>query len=100
MMKDFEKAKTLGIKAYQKELNEKTDILNVLLSNYNDGRRTKFFCIAVNLLELKDIKSVLKQIEKETQSTELTIKEKAKIAVHLFETTAEKRTITLKLIKA
>ena len=63
MMKDFEKVKAIGIKAYQKELNEKINILNVLLDNYNNGRRTNFFCIAVNLLELNDTKIVMKQIE-------------------------------------
>ena len=100
MMKDFEKANAIGIKAYQKELNEKIDILNTLLSNYNDGRRTNFFCIAVNLLELKDIKNVMKQIEKETKLKEINIKEKAKIAVNLFETMAKKQNIKLELIKA
>jgi len=100
MMKDFEKAKTIGIKVYQKELNKKIDILNTLLSNYNDGRRTNFFCIAINLFELKDIKKVMKQIEKGTKSKELNIKEKSKIAVNLFETMAEKQNIKLELIKA
>jgi len=100
MMKDFEKTKTIGIKAYQKELNEKIDILNILLSNYNDGRRTNFFCIAINLLKLKDIKNVMKQIEKEIKSKEIIIKEKAKIAVNLFKAMAEKQSIKLELIKA
>jgi len=100
MMKDFEKAKTIGIKAYQKELDEKIGILNTLLSHYNNGRRANFFCIAVNLLELEDIKNVMKQIEEETKSKEINIKEKSKTAASLFETMAEKRNITLELIKA
>jgi hypothetical protein len=99
MMKDFEKAKNTGIEAYQKELNEKMDILNVLLQNYNDGRRKNFFCIAVNLLDIKDIKSVLKQIEKETKSKDISKKEKSAIAVNLFNIMAEKRNVKLELIK-
>ena len=99
MMRDFEKAKTNGIKVYQKELNEKIKILNVLLTNYNNGRQTNLFCIAVNLLELNDIKIVLKQIVKEVKLKELGIKEKSKIAVNLFKIMAEKRNIKLELIQ-
>jgi len=99
MMKDFEKAKTFGIKVYKKELEEKVAILNDLLVNYNDGRRKSFFCIAVNLLELTDVKNVLQQIKNETKSDDLTIKEKSSIAVKLFETIAKERNILLKLRK-
>jgi len=99
MMKDFKKAKTNGITVYKKELNEKIKILEVLLANYNDGRRKSFFCIAVNLLELSDVKSVLKQIKKETRADGLTIKEKSMIAVGLFEAIAKERNIVLKLNK-
>jgi len=31
--------------------------------NYDDGRRKSFFCIAVNLLDLQDLKSVMEQTE-------------------------------------
>jgi len=99
MMKDSEKAKTLGISVYKKELNEKVKILENLLTNYNDGRRKSFFCLAVNLLELNDVKNVLKQIKKETKSDDLTIKEKSSIAVELFETIAKEKNIILKLRK-
>jgi hypothetical protein len=99
MIHDFEKAKNIGIKAYQKELTEKIDILIFLLQNYNDGRRKNFFCIAVNLLELKDIRSVMKKIEMATKSEDLSIKEKSVIAVGLFNVMAEKRSIKLELIK-
>ncbi|MCL2186684.1 MAG: hypothetical protein FWB86_12665 [Treponema sp.] len=98
-MKDFEKAKTNGIEAYQKELNEKKEILKVLLQNYNNGRQTNFFCIAVNLLELKDIKIVMKQIEKETNFKDLDIKEKSKITKNLFKIMAKKQNIKLELIQ-
>jgi len=99
MMKDFEKAKKLGIKAYQKELDEKIGILNTLLKNYNNGRRKNFFCIAVNLLELKDIRSAMKQIEKEAKLKDLSIKEKSAIAVNIFETMAKEREIKIELTK-
>ncbi|MCL2722054.1 MAG: DUF3795 domain-containing protein [Treponema sp.] len=99
MMKDFEKAKNIGIKAYKKELDEKINILKYLLANYNDGRRKSFFCIAVNLLGLNDIKCVLIQLKKETKSVDLTMKEKSLIAVRMFEEIAAEKNILLKLRK-
>jgi hypothetical protein len=98
-MKDFEKVKNNGIKAYQKELDEKIKILNNLLDNYNDGKRKNFFCLSVNLLELEDVKTVIKQLQDEVKNNELDIKEKALIAVKLFEAMASERKIILKLNK-
>ncbi|WP_340148055.1 DUF3795 domain-containing protein [Amedibacterium intestinale] len=53
--KDLKKAQRIGIKQYNLEQKEKIQILSYLLSNYNDGRRKNFFCIAVNLLEVSFI---------------------------------------------
>jgi len=97
-IKDFEKVKKIGIDAYKSELDEKIKILLFLLDNYNDGRRKSFFSLAVNLLELKDIKSVMEQLTDKTES-DYTIKEKAALAVDLFNTMAAKRNIVLKLNK-
>lgn len=98
-LKDLEKAGEIGIDSYQAELIEKMEILQYLLANYNDGRRKSFFCLAVNLLELPDIKSVVEKIIPATCSEELTLKEKATLAVGLFNTMAAKRNIVLKLNK-
>ncbi|MFN1908018.1 hypothetical protein ACK2FV_00010 [Clostridioides difficile] len=46
---DLERAKNMGIEQYNHEQQEKAQILSYLLSNYNDGRRKTFFCVAVNL---------------------------------------------------
>ena len=99
MMKDFEKAKNIGINEYKKELTEKIKILNDLLMNYNDGRRKNLFCIAVNILEMNDVKNVMKQIKKETKLNDFSIKEKSNIAVKLFEKIAKEKGIMLKLNK-
>jgi len=98
LLQDMEKAKQIGMEAYSAELNEKIGILEKLLENYNDGRRKSFYCLAVNLLELRDIKSVIEQLEKESCANE-TLKEKAKIAVKLFDEVAEQKSISLKLRK-
>jgi hypothetical protein len=98
-LKDLEKVRKIGIERYKTELDEKITILKNLLANYNDGRRKSFFCIAVNLLEQQDIKSVMEQIATEEESCNLTLKEKAAVAANLFQTMAEKRNIILKLNK-
>lgn len=95
---DMEKAEALGIDAYKKELSEKIHILETLLTDYDDGRRKGFFCLAVNLLELQDVRYVMKQISSQTQPKR-SVKVKAAMAVQLFQSVAEKRNLTLKLRK-
>ena len=96
--KDFEKFKSIGIDAYRAEMDEKMNILETLLNNYNDGRRKSFFCAAVNLLDLRDIKSVMKRIAAETKP-DSTLKERAAVAASLFNEMADKKAVSLKLRK-
>lgn len=97
-LKDLDKANRIGIDAYKIELKEKVKILEHLLEDYDDGRRKSFFCIAINLLELEDIKSVMEQISDEIRPNN-TKKEKAAIAVGLFKEKADERKVLLKLRK-
>jgi len=94
----MEKAKNIGTTAYEAELNEKIKILKHLLENYNDGRKKSLFCLAVNLLDLQDLNAIMKQLAG-TTATETPIKEKAATAAKLFNESAEKKGITLKLRK-
>ena len=96
--KDLEKAKQLGMEAYQAELDEKMEILEHLLENYDDGRRKGLFCIAVNLLELKDVRTVKDRIAAEA-GPEVPLKTRAATAARLFEEMAVEREISLKLRK-
>ena len=95
---DFDKVKNIGLDVYEAELNIKVELLKGLLMNYDDGRRKSFFCIAVNLLDLQDLKSVIEQTEDEMKPDD-TLKEKSTTAVRLFQTMAEKRDILLQLRK-
>jgi hypothetical protein len=94
----MEKAKRVGMDAYKTELDEKIDLLVTLLKCLDDGRRKGFFCLAVNLLDLHDVKSVIERIAEET-TPDMSLKEKAKTAARLFEETAKQRGISLKLRK-
>ena len=96
---DMEKAKQIGLEAYKSELDEKIGFLEILLKNYDDGRRKSFYCLALNLLELSDIKAIMEQIEDKTNPDD-PVKEKAKAAMQLFQTIANKQNILLKLRKA
>lgn len=98
MLADLEKAKNIGVSSYCSQLEEKTAILQMLLAQYNDGRRKSFFCLAVNLLDLADIRCVLDQLSAEAAAM-TTLKEKAALAVNLFQAMAKKRDIILKLNK-
>jgi len=94
----MEKAKRIGMDSYKADLNEKIAILENLLSNYNDNRRKGYFCLAVNLLDLQDIRSVMERLECDDFS-KATMKQKATAAVELFEDVALQRGVSIKLRK-
>ena len=96
---DLRKAMRIGIENYNAEQKEKAEILRILLSDYNDGRRKSFYCAAVNLLDLTDIKNIMKQITENGTSAGLTVKERCSYAAGLFERTAREKNIELKLRK-
>ena len=96
---DLEKARCFGIEAYNVEQVEKAKILDFLLSNYNDGRKKTLFCVAVNLLDLQDLKAALLEIECKPDMKTLTLKEKSAFVENLLQTAASNKNIELKLHK-
>nr|WP_325298419.1 DUF3795 domain-containing protein [uncultured Dysosmobacter sp.] len=96
---DLEKAKRIGIDAYCAEQAEKSELLNFLLSNYNDGRRKNLFCIAVNLLDTAEIKRILRQLSAHTELNSAALKEKAAYAAALFQDAANQHGMEWKLRK-
>lgn len=96
---DLERAQSIGIEQYNLEQQEKAQILSYLLSNYNDGRRKNFFCVAVNLLELYELQEAINQIKTNRELSVLPIKEKSLYVVNIFQKIADKRGLCLKLNK-
>lgn len=96
---DMEKARAIGPEAYQQEQKEKVAILNELLVNYNDGRRKTFFCVAVNLLELPELREALAGIRENPDLPGWTDKEKSRYAVEALQRIADGRGLELKLRK-
>lgn len=97
--KDLKKRDEVGTEEYQKEQKEKIDILKWLRQNYNDGRKKSFFCLAVNLLELQDLRTVKQKISLDEEINGLSVKEKAVCVKKLLEDMADERQVILKLRK-
>ena len=88
--------KEVGVEAYNSEQRQKLEILELLLEGYNDGRRKGFFCLAVNLLDLEDLKTVMEHLAEEKQLESFTLKEKSAFAVRQLQSIAEQRGVVLK----
>ena len=99
VISDFAKANRGGIANYKSELDEKVDILEFLFNTYNDGRRKNFYCIAVNLLELTDVKDVVAEINSKISKQDIDTKNKIDQIISLFKAKAKKANIELKLRK-
>jgi hypothetical protein len=69
------KAKEIGIDAYLAEQRTKKEILTRFLEYYDDGTREVFFCLAVNMMEVADLRAILSSMD--SQSSTLSIREKA-----------------------
>lgn len=93
--KDVEKAKRIGIEAYREEQQEKKKILDKLLEKYDGGQQNVFFCLAVNILELADLKETMEQIESAVRGMEPS--KKTEFVVQQLHACAEKRNLFLEL---
>lgn len=92
----MQKAKEIGIDAYHVEQREKKKILNQLLEAYDDGSKADFFCLVVNLLELKDLTEMLETADERTRG--LSKREKAAFMAEQLKSLADRdrEKITLK----
>ena len=84
------------LEACHSRLREKEAILAFLLERCNDGRRKSFYCLAVNRLELEDLRPILAQLSQDAPTDPKT---RAGAAVQALQEAAERRGIELKLRK-
>lgn len=99
VISNFQKADSEGIDKYKRELNEKIRILEFLKDNYNDGKRKNFYCIAVDLLGLSDLKEIMERINNIISKQNITHKEKIELIISIFKDKANNKNIDLKLRK-
>lgn len=62
--KDMEKAKRIGIEAYNAEQLEKKTLLDRMLAEYDDGFHDVFFCLAANMLAVSDLTDALAESDR------------------------------------
>ena len=93
---DIKKVKKIGIEKYSHILKRKQEILHFLLSNYNNGRKKTFFCVAINLLELEEIEYVIAKL-KNNKIDQLDLEERCNYAVNLFQEIAVQKNLEFKL---
>ncbi len=93
---DIEKARRIGIDAYNGEQIEKAELLKELLERFNDGRKKTFFCLAVNLLEVEDIKAAITHASEIYPREEMS-KERSSYVTSLLEKIAAEKGISLKM---
>ena len=98
-LSDIQRAREIGIDAYDKEQTRKSEILHTLLAEYNDGRRKSFYCVAVNLLPLTRIEKIMEQIANQPALDTLPMKIKAAYVISLFENDASQEGLVLSLRK-
>ena len=94
---DLERLAEIGEEAYRAEQREKIGILCFLLEGFNDGRRKSFFAVAVNLLELPELREIVRQLTEEPDG--LPLKEKSSRAAGLLRQAAEAQGVILTLRK-
>lgn len=93
---DLEKAKRIGIGAYNEEQKKKMQILDNLLTHFNDGRKKTLFCQAANLLSLEDLNEISLPLD---DSPNITLKEKSTLVAEQIKELAKIKGINLKLRK-
>ena len=69
------------------------------MSHYNDGRRKNLFCVAVNLLTIKEIENILQTVKSDKDFQSMGKKEQASVIAKLLRDIAVPKGIELKLRK-
>ncbi len=87
------------LEAYRRDLDEKVALLRVILRDFDDGRRKGFYCLAVNLLPLEDVRTIVEEARRAGSGRAETPREKAERVVESFRARAKKAGIELALRK-
>ncbi len=90
-LRDMEKARAMGPEAYGREQEAKAELLRYLLARYQDGRKKTLYCVAVNLLELPELRRALEQAEQAAEE------ERPERLAQALRQAAQERGLALKL---
>ncbi len=95
-VQDMQKAQQIGISAYMANLHEKANNLHILLDTCNDGRKKTLFCVAANVLDVEDMRSIMLRLD---NTHALPLKERAILASNLLKEAANAKGVELVLRK-
>lgn len=95
---DFQYMKRIGLQSYLEELQEKEQMISLLLQEYNDGRHKSFYCTAINLLDIADCRNVMKKIA-DLVRDDMSVKGKATCIEVCLKQIADDKGVDLRLHK-
>ncbi len=86
-----------GIEEFERLQKIREETLKEMLLDFDEGRSKSYYCIAASVLEIEDLKKVLKEAKEKSRGLE--IKEKSKVLHSLIDTVARRKNHFLKLRK-
>jgi len=86
-----------GINEFENIQKVREHLLKEMLRYFNEGRSKSYYCIAATMLDIEELKEVLKRAKKESDG--LNIKSKSKILHSIIDDLAGKKEYYLKLRK-
>ncbi|MFX4263637.1 DUF3795 domain-containing protein [Pelotomaculum propionicicum] len=86
-----------GFEEYKKLQNIREEILRDMLSNFNEGRSKSYYCIAVTVMKVEELKQAL--IRAKENSYGFDIKSKSKVLHAILDETAKQEGYYLRLRK-
>jgi len=91
-------AQRKGVRELDRQQTEKQNLLVQILHEYNEGRSKSYYCLAVTLFDLEDLKTAVQE-ERRNRSTGSDIKARSKSLHAIFERLAEQKNLQLALRK-
>jgi len=86
-----------GISEFEKIQKQRKHLLKEMLRDFNEGRSKSYYCIAVTVLDVEELREVLTRAKKESDG--LDVKGKSKILHSILDDFARKKGYCLKLRK-
>jgi len=94
---DISFIKKIGISEFEKIQKQREHLLKEMLRDFNEGRSKSYYCIAVTVLDVEELKEVLNRAKKESDG--LDVKGKSKVLHSILDDLAGKKGYCLKLRK-
>jgi hypothetical protein len=95
---NIETAQKKGVRELDRQQREKQNLLVQVLDEYNEGRSKSYYCIAVTLFDIEDLKAAVEE-ERRNRSTGSDIQARSKSLHAIFERLAKKKNLLLALRK-